>query len=73
MFNYNILIGRKLSTPITFNLLDGIMNLLNKLSQSNRLINIGNDLIICLMVSRTEEVPRGMGKKESLMSMNNFL
>ena len=47
------------------------MNWLNNLSQSNRLIDIGNDWIICLMVSRTEQVPRGMGK--SLMSMNNFL
>ena len=39
------------------------MNWLNNLSQSIRLINIGNDWIICLMVSRTEEVPRGMGQK----------
>ena len=59
-FQYNRIIG-------------GIMNWLNNSSQSNRLINIGNDWIICLMVSRTKEVPRDMGTKESLMSMNNFL
>ena len=40
----------------------GIIYLLNNSAQSNQMINIGNEWIICLMVSRTEEVPRGMRK-----------
>ena len=39
------------------------MNWLNNLSQSNRMIDISHDWMICLMVSRLEKVPRGMGRK----------
>ena len=41
----------------------GVMNWLKNLSQSNRMIDKSHDWVICLMVSRLEEVPRGMGKK----------
>ena len=49
-FNYERIIG-------------GVMNWLNNLSQSNRMIDISHDWMICLMVSRLEKVPRGMGRK----------
>ena len=49
-FNYERIIG-------------GVMNWLNNLSQSNQMIDISRDWMICLMVSRLEEVPRGMGGK----------
>ena len=44
-------------------IIGGIINWLNNLSQSNRMIDISHDWSICLMISRTEEVPRGRGKK----------
>ena len=49
-FNYERIIG-------------GVMNWLNNLSQSNRMIDISHDWMICLMVSQLGEVPTGMGRK----------
>ena len=51
-FNFNRIVG-------------GIMNWQNNLAQSNRQIDISHDWFICLRVSRMDEIPRGMGKKES--------
>ena len=42
------------------------MNWLSNLAQSNRQIDISRDWVICLKISRMEEVPRGMGKKRKL-------
>ena len=36
------------------------------------MINIGNEWIICLMVSRTEEAPRAMGKKVGVNDHEQF-
>ena len=51
----------------------GIMNWLSNLAQSNRQIDICRYWVICLKISRMEEVPRGMGKRESYLKMKfNF-
>ena len=39
-----------------------VLNWLANLSQSSRMIDLSKDWVVCLLVSRTEEVPRGMGK-----------
>ena len=41
----------------------GIMNWLQNLAQSNKRINVSNDWMMTLDVSRTNDVQRGMGKK----------
>ena len=48
-FNYNKMVS-------------GVLNWLANLSQSSRMTDISKDWAVCLLVSRTEEVPRGMGK-----------
>ena len=51
---------------IVSGIVGGIMNWLSNLAQSNRQIDIRRDWVICLKISRMEEVQRGMGKKRKL-------
>ena len=48
-FNYNKTVG-------------GVLNWVANLSQSSGMIDISKDWVVCLLVSRTEEVQRGRGK-----------
>ena len=52
-------------------IIGGIMNWLNNLAQSNRQIDISHDWVICLKVSRMDEIPRGMEKKRKLFKEGN--
>ena len=50
-------------------LVGGVINWLNNLAQSNRLMNFDNDWAINLQVSRMTEVPRGFGKDDPIVEL----
>ena len=55
--NYHVLVG-------------GVINWLSNLAQSNRQMNVHNDWAISLQISRTSEVPHGVGDDEDKVVLN---